>query len=380
MASTYSKSNQQSAQVSQSSQNQNYGSNQSTATTGGFDQYTNSHSTTNYSSHTEGGANSKTTGRSWASGQVDAPTQQRYTQYNSQDYAPSENVQAAYQRLQNTIAGKPGEFNSPYQAQLDNLYSQIMNGGKFQYNFNADPMYQMYKDQYQTAGRQAMQSTMGQQAALTGGYASSYAQSAGQQAYQGYLQQLNQVIPTLRDQAYQYWADEQNRLRQNYELAGAAEDRAYGRYRDAMSDWQVERGYDTDLYQNERNFDWSQYAANREYTAGEYWNQRNAEHSNESETNERNWSDTVGHSTTDTMSHTYGTSWENAISEGGGWSNSIGNDVTNSTGSSESFSGSVPTGGSSAATYAKVFKEEENKNKAKNGGVLHTAGVRAVPQ
>lgn len=48
-----------------------------------------------------------------------------------------------------------------------------------------------------------MQDTMGQAAALTGGYGNSYAQGVGQQAYQGYLQQLNDNVPQLQAQALQ---------------------------------------------------------------------------------------------------------------------------------------------------------------------------------
>ena len=49
-----------------------------------------------------------------------------------------------------------------------------------------------------------MEDTLGKAAALTGGYASSYAQSAGQQAYNGYLQELAALVPELRQAALDY--------------------------------------------------------------------------------------------------------------------------------------------------------------------------------
>lgn len=62
-------------------------------------------------------------------------------------------------------------------------------------------MYRQYREQYQSAGRLAMENTMGAAAALTGGYGSSYSQQAGQQAYNAYLQKLNEVVPELYAQA-----------------------------------------------------------------------------------------------------------------------------------------------------------------------------------
>lgn len=145
----------------------------------------------------QGGANSQTAGKSWASGTVDSDIQAAKKYYENA-YQQSQQVQDTYDRLQNTLNNKPGAFNSAYTDKLNNLYDQLMNREKFSYNFNADPMYQMYKEQYTQQGRQAMEDTMGQAAALTGGYGSSYSQTAGQQTYQNYLTQLNNMIPSHR--------------------------------------------------------------------------------------------------------------------------------------------------------------------------------------
>ena len=42
---------------------------------------------------------------------------------------------------------------------------------------------------------------MGQAAALTGGYGSTYGEQVGQQAYNAYLQNLNDIVPQLQQQA-----------------------------------------------------------------------------------------------------------------------------------------------------------------------------------
>lgn len=99
-------------------------------------------------------------------------------------------------------------------AQLSNVEYPTMpqfNGPEFQYDYRDDPAYQQYRQQYIRNGQLAMQDTMGQAAGLTGGYGSSYAQNVGQQAYQGYMNQLNAVVPQLYQNAYNRYADDYTR-------------------------------------------------------------------------------------------------------------------------------------------------------------------------
>lgn len=110
---------------------------------------------------------------------------------------------------------------APYVEQLNALYDKMMNKGKFRYDLNADLLYQQMADQYTQLGQQAMKDTMGQAAALTGGYGNSYAQQVGNQAYQQYLTALNQQIPELYDRAYQAYHDDLDWLLQQYQLTAA---------------------------------------------------------------------------------------------------------------------------------------------------------------
>lgn len=90
-----------------------------------------------------------------------------------------------------------GDFDFSMKDQYADVMQQKLNRDPFAYDVNADALYQQYKDQYTTQGKLAMQDTMGQAAALTGGYGNSYAQTAGQQTYHNYLQQLNDKVPEL---------------------------------------------------------------------------------------------------------------------------------------------------------------------------------------
>ncbi len=111
-------------------------------------------------------------------------------------YQPSDAVNKAAGTLADYEKNKPGEYQSSYQEQIDALLSKVLNREKFSYDVSADPVYQQYKDQYTRLGNMAMRDTMGNAAALTGGYGNSYATTAGSQAYQGYLSQLNNVVPS----------------------------------------------------------------------------------------------------------------------------------------------------------------------------------------
>ena len=101
-------------------------------------------------------------------------------------YMESDAVKQAQSMLQQQMSNKPGQYTSPWHTQLNDTINKILNREKFSYDLNGDALYQQYKDQYTTQGQMAMMDTMGQAAALTGGYGNSYAQSVGQQAYQGY--------------------------------------------------------------------------------------------------------------------------------------------------------------------------------------------------
>lgn len=130
----------------------------------------------------------------------------------------------------------PGAYQSSYQAQLDALYEQI-NNNQFNYSLNGDPLWQQAQAYYAQQGQRAMQDAMGQAAALTGGYGSSYAQSVGQQAYNQYIQELMGLAPQFEQQARDRYDREQNALYQQYAMMQDKENQDYSRWADDYSRW-----------------------------------------------------------------------------------------------------------------------------------------------
>ena len=158
-------------------------------------------------------------------------------------YSQSQDVTDAWNKVKYLEGSKPGDYVSKYGDQIQALLDKILTRDPFKYDFNADPMYQMYKDRYLQQGRMAMQDTMGDAAALTGGYGNSYAATAGQQAYQSYLQGLNDRIPGLRDFAYNAWLNEGDRIRSNLSTLQGLDESDYARYRDTVGDYKDELNY-----------------------------------------------------------------------------------------------------------------------------------------
>ena len=180
-------------------------------------------------------------------------------------YTPSDTVTQAETLLNQHLANKPGEYQSTWQDQLNDLYDRISNREDFSYDLNGDLLYQQIKDQYDTQGNMAMMDTMGQAAALTGGYGNSYAQSVGQQTYQGYLQKLNDRIPELYQLALSQYNAEGDEMYNQFALMSGLEEQEYGRHRDSVNDFYTELSRLTDAYNTERDYDYSQWYNNLMY-------------------------------------------------------------------------------------------------------------------
>lgn len=190
--------------------------------------------------------------------------------YTAPTYVESDIVKQAQAALNSQLANKPGAYQSQWQTQLNDVIGKILNREKFSYDLNGDALYQQMADEYSRRGNLAMMDTMGQAAAMTGGFGNSYAQSVGQQAYQAHLQELNEVIPEIYKMQLDKYNMEGQDLYNQYAMLGAEDDREYGQYRDEVADWLAERDYLADRYDSERNFDYGKYADDRDFGYGVY--------------------------------------------------------------------------------------------------------------
>ena len=87
--------------------------------------------------------------------------------------------------------------------------------------------YKALSQRYQQNGQMAMKDTLGQMAARTGGMASSYANTASQQAYNGYMEKLEDAARSLYDSQRQEKMDALNVASSIYDRDRAAYETGY---------------------------------------------------------------------------------------------------------------------------------------------------------
>ncbi|MBS1310195.1 MAG: hypothetical protein HP032_06930, partial [Oscillospiraceae bacterium] len=183
-------------------------------------------------------------------------------------YTPSDEVTAARTLWESLQGQKPGEYESRFQQQLAALYDQISSRKPYAYDPEQDADYQRYARLYQRQGQAAMEDTMGQAAALSGGYGSSYAQQTGQQAYSQYLSELSALIPELEKQARSRYEQQGQALMDRYGLLQQAEQVDYSRWQDQLKAWQSDSDRAYEYYNSVGKEDRDLYSTMLKYYAG----------------------------------------------------------------------------------------------------------------
>ena len=201
-----------------------------------------------------------------------------YTPYQKKEYQQSQKVTDAQNALQQHQQNKPGEYQSQWQQTMNDLIQQYQNRGPFQYDINADAMYQQMLDRYVGQGQQAMMDTMGQAAALTGGYGNSYAQTAGQQSYQNYLQGAYDMMPQFYQMALDRYQNDGDQLLNQYNLLANQEDMAYSRYNDQLNRYLAELDRLQGVYDSERDYDYSRFQNDQAFDYGMYTDAQNMQY------------------------------------------------------------------------------------------------------
>lgn len=181
---------------------------------------------------------------------------------------PLSDLEKAKQEALSSDAKKPGEYTSKWQQQLDAAMDKILNRERFSYDLNGDALYRQYKDRAVKNGRLAMMDTMGQAAAMTGGYGSSYAQSAGQQAYQKQMDGLTDQASRLYDKAREDYDRQGQADRDWYNVLRQRENSSYNQYKQQRSDWEAEN---TRLWNRYDSLRQQEYSAQRDSIKDQQW-------------------------------------------------------------------------------------------------------------
>lgn len=189
------------------------------------------------------------------------------------EYEKSQAVKDAESKLSQWESSKPDEYKSKYDTQIESLVEEILSREDFSYDMQSDPLYQQYRQLYTENGQKAMRDTVGQAAALTGGYSNSYAVTAGNQAYADYLDELNSIALELRDRAYEMYSNEGDRLIEDVTLLRGLDGDDYDKYLNTLEQYYADGDYlleklsqmsdaefeafiaQVDAWENDRDFD-----------------------------------------------------------------------------------------------------------------------------
>ena len=208
-------------------------------------------------------------------------------------YARSDEVSSLFDKKNTYEANNnPGEWDADANGWQELLKAQdaSLNRKAFSYDLNGDALYQQYKDKFINQGRLAMADTIGQASAMTGGYGSSYAVTAGNQAYQSHLQNLNDIVPQLYQMALDKYNQEGQDLKDAYSMLNNTYQTKYGEHMDKTNIYNTTLDRLTSEAYNAQNFDYGQWSDNRTYyttVADNLYNRAFNEH-NTNETNALN--------------------------------------------------------------------------------------------
>lgn len=296
------------------------------------------------------------------------------------DYTTANNKKTGYQNEYDTL------LNAGHTYSNEELFQKVMqdwlNRPAFSYDLNGDALYQQYKDKYIQQGKMAMQDTMGQAAAMTGGYGNSYAATVGNQAYQASLENLNDIVPELYQLAYDKYNQEGQDMLNKYSMLSDDRNTEYGKYMDKLNLLGSNRDYYSDEENNIYNRKYGEYINDRAYDTDQYWNETEFGYTQERDNKADARTDAyamiqAGIMPSDELLEAAGLSKEDAqqISE-------VYKGALNSgSGSGSSGSGS---GGTKEEEEPKDYfdysEEEHNKKVEENGGSYYTQTLTVLKQ
>ena len=149
-------------------------------------------------------------------------------------------------------------YENQYAEQQQALLDAIINRPDFSWSKEDDPQWHSYRKSYLREGDRATADALGQAAAASGGRPSTAALTAATQAGDYYATQLNDIIPTLYQQAYDRYLNEYNMSLQDLNAVNTQEQLDYTKYLDQLGQFNTDRNFafnsylsDFDILQNQ---------------------------------------------------------------------------------------------------------------------------------
>ena len=116
-----------------------------------------------------------------------------------------------------------------YSDQIKDMMSKIQNREEFSYDADTDPLFQQALASAMNSGKQAMQDTIGQASALTGGYGSTYATSAANQSYNAFIEDAYDNLPQYYQMALEAYQLEGDEMYRQLDMLNTADSKEFDR-------------------------------------------------------------------------------------------------------------------------------------------------------
>lgn len=238
-------------------------------------------------------------------------------------FQPSEKVTQAF----DYVNGQLEYFQNGKTSWDDKINSQIgkiENREKFVYDVDNDPLFQQALASAMNSGKTAMEDTIGQASVLTGGYGSTYATSAGNQAYNSFIEDAYNNLPQYYQMALsayeaegqemynllgiytqmgeQEWGRHVDAFNTTLDFANSERDFEYGLYQDEITNLTGLAGTYDSMYQGEQTKNltlWQQSIDNAWKTigqqSGDYWSQTELDYKKERDAiSDEQWQQSFG--------------------------------------------------------------------------------------
>lgn len=135
----------------------------------------------------------------------------------------------------NQLLSQLSSGRTSYTDKVNAMMDQIANRDKFSYDPDTDPLFQQYLQNSMESGKKAMNDTIGQASALTGGYGSTYATAAANGAYNNYVEDAYDNLTDYYNAALNTYESETQDLYNKLGMYNTADQTEYDRLATAYS-------------------------------------------------------------------------------------------------------------------------------------------------
>ena len=142
-------------------------------------------------------------------------------------------------------------YTNAYADLQKKLLDSVVNRDPFTWSKETDPQWGSYKKSYLREGERATANALAQASAASGGRPSSYAVNAATQAGDYYAAKLNDMIPTLYQQAYDRYLQEFQMDRQKLGDVNTQEQIDYNRYLTDLGQYNTDRDFALNVYNSD---------------------------------------------------------------------------------------------------------------------------------